>query len=159
MSERDVQVPMYPASFKSETSATRVIDNTHKPRRQPVRKNRVPGLSTSSENRTRTGSRAIDLDDTYFEIHEEEKLKLCLVELLLMVQQIACKMIAKDWIKAIYPRKQGRYPYVNQKRMKDDGLDPEVPPWWPPLRVCPFREPDHLSKNREFADTILVRQY
>jgi Protein of unknown function (DUF2841) len=59
------------------------------------------------------------------------------------VQQTACKLIAKHWIKAIEPKKQSRYPYTGG----------EAPPWWPKPwgsardEVVTHKEPDHQKKN------------
>jgi len=55
------------------------------------------------------------------------------------MQQLAVKKIAKAWIKGICPKKQGNFPYRNKKK--------EVPGWWPPTNLCPFREPDHIKRS------------
>lgn len=58
------------------------------------------------------------------------------------IQQTACKLIAKAWIKAVAPRKQSTHPYTGQ----------EIPAWWPrPWGSTQFeqvrhKEPDHLKK-------------
>ena len=60
------------------------------------------------------------------------------------IQQSACKMIAKAWIKLIAPKKQSNHPYT--------GSDAKAPDWWPkptgPTRDDRVRhkEPDHLYK-------------
>lgn len=59
------------------------------------------------------------------------------------IQQTACKLIAKAWIKTIAPKKQSTHPYTGQ----------EIPAWWPkPWGKSPFeevrhKEPDHLKKH------------
>ncbi|KAK4218018.1 hypothetical protein QBC37DRAFT_26932 [Rhypophila decipiens] len=59
------------------------------------------------------------------------------------VQQNACKLIAKAWIKAVAPKKQSTYPYTGS----------QIPDWWPkPWGSTEFervrhREPDHLKRH------------
>lgn len=52
------------------------------------------------------------------------------------LQQVMCKMIAKEWIKVIEPKKQTRYPYNKGEEAK--------PSWWP--KDVRHKEPDHLMK-------------
>lgn len=60
------------------------------------------------------------------------------------IQQWACKIIAKAWVKLIEPKKQSNHPYT--------GSDAKAPDWWPKpwgqLREEKVRhkEPDHLYK-------------
>jgi hypothetical protein len=61
------------------------------------------------------------------------------------IQQSACKLIAKAWIKAVEPKKQSTHPYT--------GKDEKAPDWWPQAwgdgkddRVR-HKEPDHLYKK------------
>ncbi|ODA79525.1 hypothetical protein RJ55_05118 [Drechmeria coniospora] len=56
-------------------------------------------------------------------------------------QQVACKLIAKAWVKVIEPRKQSTYPYT--------GNEDTAPEWWPTQGKVKVRhkEPDHLSKH------------
>lgn len=79
------------------------------------------------------------LESPTFELHLSSKreimnhLRACFREL----QQLACKTIAKAWIKVIEPRKQTNYPYNRGEDSK--------PFWWPShIRHC---EPDHLIKS------------
>lgn len=53
------------------------------------------------------------------------------------IQQNACKLICKNWIKIIEPKKQINYPY--------NGGEATKPGWWP--QAIRHREPDHLSKQ------------
>ena len=53
-----------------------------------------------------------------------------------LLQQLACKMVAKAWIKKIQPKKQTTHPYCY-------GLK-KAPPWWPPKVT--HKEPDHIKK-------------
>ena len=72
------------------------------------------------------------------------------------IQQLQCKAIAKDWIKAVEPKKQAKYPYNGGKAARISGPGPsdvspgelKRPPWWPPSG-CPHREPDHIKKDGE----------
>jgi len=61
------------------------------------------------------------------------------------IQQTACKLIAKAWIKTLAPKKQSTHPYTGR----------EIPEWWPkpwgsaPCEKVRHREPDHLKKYGE----------
>ena len=61
------------------------------------------------------------------------------------LQQTACKLIAKAWVKQVEPKKQSVHPYT--------GADDKAPDWWPkpwgPTRSEKVRhkEPDHLYKK------------
>ncbi|KAI1143995.1 hypothetical protein F5Y05DRAFT_13857 [Hypoxylon sp. FL0543] len=61
------------------------------------------------------------------------------------IQQSACKLIAKAWVKAVEPKKQSTHPYT--------GADEKAPDWWPkpwgPGKENRVRhkEPDHLYKR------------
>lgn len=61
------------------------------------------------------------------------------------LQQTACKMMAKAWVKAVEPKKQSTHPYT--------GSDEKAPDWWPkpwgPTKEDKVRhkEPDHLYKR------------
>ena len=83
--------------------------------------------------------------DTTFEITDEARVVEILRECLAALQQNALKKVAKAWIKAICPRKQARFPYRNEKRIREGG-DVEVPLWWP-IKTCKFTEPDHILKE------------
>lgn len=60
------------------------------------------------------------------------------------LQQAACKIIAKAFVKVVEPRKQTNFPYTG-------GAD-RAPLWWPPMPVegqtggVKHKEPDHLLK-------------
>lgn len=61
------------------------------------------------------------------------------------LQQNACKIVAKGWVRKFEPRKQTNHPYTKG--------DPMAPDWWPkpwgPGRDdrVPHKEPDHLLKK------------
>jgi hypothetical protein len=56
------------------------------------------------------------------------------------MQQNTCKLVVKQWIKIIEPKKQINYPY--------NGGEETKPQWWP--QGVKHKEPDHLSKNGMF---------
>lgn len=61
------------------------------------------------------------------------------------LQQTACKLMAKAWVKLVEPKKQSTHPYT--------GSDEKAPDWWPkpwgPTKEEKVRhkEPDHLYKK------------
>ena len=61
------------------------------------------------------------------------------------LQQTACKLVAKAWIKLVAPKKQSTHPYT--------GAEEKAPDWWPkpwgPTRdqAVRHKEPDHLYKR------------
>jgi hypothetical protein len=71
------------------------------------------------------------------------------------IQQLATKVIAKAWIKAICPKKQANFPYVDsnprpdqsqkRRRPRHDG-SPRIPLFWPDVDLCRHKEPDHTRK-------------
>lgn len=89
-----------------------------------------------------------------FTISDGEKVKEYLLSRLVLLQQQTNKRIAKAWIKGICPKKQARFPYQNKLRRERDGLNPEIPEWWP-IEQCAFVEPDHIHKERK-CDVILL---
>lgn len=58
-------------------------------------------------------------------------------ELFNKIQQVACKEIAKAWIKTLEPNKQTSYPYKLGNAAR--------PPWWP--EIIKHKEPDHIRKE------------
>jgi hypothetical protein len=75
------------------------------------------------------------------------------------IQQLATKVIAKAWIKAICPKKQANFPYVDsnpradqsqkRRRPRRDG-PPRIPLFWPDVELCRHKEPDHTRKTGAF---------
>ncbi|KAI9791940.1 MAG: hypothetical protein M1816_003209 [Peltula sp. TS41687] len=53
-----------------------------------------------------------------------------------VLQQAACKIIAKAWVKAKHPRKQSTHPYRGNSETR--------PEWWPATVL--HKEPDHMKK-------------
>jgi hypothetical protein len=61
------------------------------------------------------------------------------------MQQSACKIIGKAFVKLIEPKKQTYYPYTKGNA--------QAPPWWPDTKgkgSVRHKEPDHLPKLGEF---------
>jgi len=88
-----------------------------------------------------------------FKMNETDKVKAYLTSCIEQLQQLSDKRISKAWIKAICPRKQANFPYQTKKREANPKDEIKVPGWWPNTDVCPFKEPDHVKKHREFIDT------
>ncbi|KAK0803781.1 hypothetical protein LTR59_004568 [Friedmanniomyces endolithicus] len=103
-----------------------------------------------------------------FWMHESAKVEACIVSRIEALQQLSGKKVSKDWIKAICPRKQARFPYSRGPKKKpavkdtlevkpeehltsDTDADEDdragVPQWWPDTKVCPWKEPDHVRKH------------
>lgn len=63
------------------------------------------------------------------------------------VQQVSCRVIAKEWIKTIHPKKQSTHPYNGKNPRTGDRGDPELtkPPYWPKDVI--HKEPDHINKE------------
>ncbi|KAK0100427.1 hypothetical protein ONS95_008375 [Cadophora gregata] len=58
------------------------------------------------------------------------------------MQQTACKIIGKVFVKLLEPKKQTHHPYTKG--------DENAPPWWPSTTgkdACRHKEPDHLLKH------------
>lgn len=68
------------------------------------------------------------------------------------LQQGACKIVAKAFVKVIEPKKQSTHPYT--------GAEEKAPGWWPkpwgPTRDDRVRhkEPDHLYKRGKMKETF-----
>jgi hypothetical protein len=61
------------------------------------------------------------------------------------LQQINCRVVAKEFIKFIEPRKQRKHPYK--------GGDQCKPEWWPADVM--HKEPDHILKDGILANFVL----
>lgn len=71
------------------------------------------------------------------------------------LQQTACKLIAKAWVKLVEPKKQSTHPYT--------GSDEKAPDWWPKPwgstrdEKVRHKEPDHLYKKGKFIYDYIRR--
>lgn len=63
------------------------------------------------------------------------------------VQQVSCRIIAKEWIKTIHPKKQSTHPYngKNPRTGERGDSNSTKPPYWPKDVI--HREPDHINKE------------
>jgi len=63
------------------------------------------------------------------------------------VQQVSCRVIAKEWIKTIHPKKQSTHPYngKNPRTGERGDSNSTKPPYWP--RDVIHKEPDHINKE------------
>jgi len=63
------------------------------------------------------------------------------------VQQVSCRVIAKEWIKTIHPKKQSTHPYNGKNPRTREIGDPNLtkPPYWPKDVI--HKEPDHINKE------------
>lgn len=78
---------------------------------------------------------------------KNEKARTDFIELRFsQLQQVMCKMIAKEWVKVIEPKKQTRFPYNKGEAGK--------PAWWP-VDVR-HKEPDHLMKPERHALLLAI---
>ncbi|OAA54101.1 hypothetical protein SPI_09035 [Niveomyces insectorum RCEF 264] len=106
--------------------------------------------------RASTSRRAVDVaDEQPIRTTQPTKMPVCISEEKAIwniydqrfrgLQQTACKLIAKAWVKLVEPKKQSTHPYT--------GSDEKAPEWWPKPwglsrdeRVR-HKEPDHLYKK------------
>lgn len=73
-------------------------------------------------------------------------------------QQLNCRMIAKEFVRAIEPMKQVRRPYIGKAPEGfPSGIkkNPEAtkPEWWPPGVM--HKEPDHMRKECMFVYRLI----
>lgn len=103
-----------------------------------------------------------DVPTLTFRADNRDMIEAFLYTRFMQIQQSSAKVIAKAWIKAICPKKQAHYPYVDcnprpdqpRRRPMHAGA-PRVPSFWPDLKLCRHKEPDHLDKNGELSLTCL----
>lgn len=92
-------------------------------------------------------------------VDDSVTLDKCIEAIFDYMQQMACKRIAKAWIKSVEPLKQTNFPYNGGKKKREaatsfgDQNPGEItrPEWWPPSEGwpdhgCRHKEPDHLKK-------------
>ncbi|KIW38400.1 hypothetical protein, variant 2 [Exophiala oligosperma] len=79
-------------------------------------------------------------------VDDHDKLQRWFKEAFVAMQQVACRIIAKMWIKRIHPRKQSTHPY-NGGVPRSEHRNPERtrPPYWP--SNVPHKEPDHIGRD------------
>ena len=70
------------------------------------------------------------------------------------MQQLACKVIGKAFVKLVEPKKQTHYPYTKG--------DEKAPPWWPNTtgnNCVRHKEPDHLLKPGKYLSVVNHDRY
>ena len=69
------------------------------------------------------------------------------------MQQAACKVIGKAFVKLLEPKKQTNYPYTKEEE--------SAPPWWPLELKVRHKEPDHQLKSGKisthFTRSLLIQ--
>ena len=84
------------------------------------------------------------------------------------MSQALCKPVVKEWIKTVQGKKQATHPYnggklareldeksnAKDKMTKDERGKCTCPPWWPPLFLCPHKEPDHIYRHRKSNSSL-----
>ncbi len=105
-----------------------------------------------------TPNQAIEPDSTFFSPHNspvkmivintsnKHEVNNYLFNCFEEFQQIPCKILAKQWIKIVEPRKQSRHPYNQGDKAK--------PYWWPDS--ARHKEPDHLKKDERISLLIKI---
>ncbi|KAL4400835.1 hypothetical protein ACI68E_002157 [Malassezia pachydermatis] len=115
---------------------------------------RVPQMSTplhpsasrrNSQYSSRVASQALQAQYT-IELKDEASRTAFMELRFSQLQQIMCKMVAKEWIKVIEPKKQTRFPYNKGEAGK--------PAWWP--EDVRHKEPDHLMKPERHALLLAI---
>lgn len=158
------------ARSKSTDRTTQAVKTRSKQIVRPVVSKKPPNIRKAGADRTasastpRTPTILPDLNNAQqssmgrpFRIRDTETVFDYLKERLIQLQQASLKRAAKEWIKAICPKKQARYPYSeSSKRNRDESdntKEPRIPPWWPPLHLCPHKEPDHVMGERKTKES------
>ncbi|KAI0146011.1 hypothetical protein F4776DRAFT_660882 [Hypoxylon sp. NC0597] len=124
--------PMSLASFEDDGNYKARKRPRASVRREPDNFEDEPAASSSSSKKGIT----INDDKAIWQFYEDR---------FKGIQQSACKLIAKAWVKAVEPKKQSTHPYT--------GADEKAPDWWPkpwgPGKEHRVRhkEPDHLYKR------------
>lgn len=82
-----------------------------------------------------------------YPIGDNEKWEKWMVSALCALQQLGCRTMAKEWIKAIHPKKQSTNPYNGKNPETKQQGDPNdiKPVYWP--NDVQHKEPDHIHKE------------
>ncbi|KAK3990186.1 hypothetical protein QBC44DRAFT_358597 [Cladorrhinum sp. PSN332] len=121
--------PMYPSHGEARTTRARRRQRASGSRRAVVDSEPVPVPSVR---------RGIKIADT-------QAVWAYYIDGFTTLQQLACKIIGKVFVKAIAPKKQSHHPYT--------GGEERAPTWWPKPwgtqanEMVRHREPDHLYKR------------
>ncbi|OAP61198.1 hypothetical protein AYL99_03399 [Fonsecaea erecta] len=121
------------------------------PAQRPLKRHRSKPTSTRNPSRSRTqqgggGARLWEAPASQIRVDDHEKLAQWYRQAFLILQQVACRLVAKVWIKEIHPKKQSTHPY-NGQMPRGEPPDPDRtrPPYWPAEVI--HREPDHIGRD------------
>jgi Protein of unknown function (DUF2841) len=111
-------------------------NNPNYPRPRPLNLSRTNSRSSLGPDVSVVSPAASGAEFKPLTIGNEEEVTTFLETRFRQLQQLCCKIVAKQWIKVIEPKKQTRYPYNRGEESK--------PEWWP--GDVRHKEPDHLMK-------------
>jgi Protein of unknown function (DUF2841) len=138
-----------PLEFVAQGSSSHGSSRLMKPSSNPPEQLRT---SISKENRSmdNTWTRIPVQKTTYIKISDEDEVVKFYECRFNDLQQSACKVLGKTFVKLIEPKKQTNHPYSKG--------DKAAPDWWPPTtghgRVRHL-EPDHLLKPGEICVSFI----
>ncbi|KIX09958.1 uncharacterized protein Z518_01039 [Rhinocladiella mackenziei CBS 650.93] len=122
------------------------------PFQRPTKRHRSRTLNAGSQSKPRVpqSERRLKLVSeapaAQIRVDDREKLEQWFEEAFLTLQQVACRLVAKVWIKKIHPKKQSTHPYNGQMpRGEPADSNRTRPPYWPPDVI--HREPDHIGRD------------
>ncbi|KAI1359529.1 hypothetical protein F5Y08DRAFT_76687 [Xylaria arbuscula] len=131
--------PQLRHSYSNTMVRDEYADNVNRrSRKRPRAGSRQPAVASRHAIQATKGIRIGDGDAVY--AFYDHHLRCC--------QQTACKIIAKQWVKAVAPKKQSTNPYTKGHESRPD--------WWPKVyckygedtyRELRHKEPDHLGKD------------
>jgi len=111
-------------------------NNPNYPRPRPLNLTRTNSRSSLGPEVSVVSPAVIGTDFKPLMIGNADEVTTFLETRFRQLQQLCCKIVAKQWIKVIEPKKQTRYPYNRGEESK--------PEWWP--ADVRHKEPDHLMK-------------
>ncbi|KAK4946209.1 hypothetical protein LTR10_014721 [Elasticomyces elasticus] len=123
------------------------------PFQRPTKRHRsatLSGKESANNSRNVRGERSMrtvnEAPALQVRVDDRERLERWFREAFVAMQQVACRTIAKIWIKRIHPKKQSTHPY-NGGMPRGEPLDPNRtrPPYWPAHVI--HREPDHIGRD------------
>ncbi|KIW27346.1 hypothetical protein, variant [Cladophialophora immunda] len=122
------------------------------PAQRPLKRHRSKtnicsrNTSRSRPQQSGGGARLWEAPASQIRVDDHEKLAHWYREAFLILQQVACRLVAKVWIKRLHPKKQSTHPY-NGQMPRGEPPDPDRtrPPYWPADVI--HREPDHIGRD------------
>ncbi|KAJ9603753.1 hypothetical protein H2200_011939 [Cladophialophora chaetospira] len=101
-------------------------------------KSRASASTDSSHSRSRqggSGTRVFESSAAQIRVDDIERLAKWYKEAFIRLQQVACRLVAKAWIKKIHPKKQSTHPYNDVQH----------------------KEPDHISRRTQLLVHLITR--